>query len=59
MHTRRTSKLKWNIEAKEHSLCAHINPGTPDSLAIASALSPENASIVEHCDAVANFLSTA
>ena len=62
VHIRRTSKKKWKIEAKEHSLCVHINPGHPDSLAFAtvhfpSRMHPE--AQAKHCEAVANFLTNA
>ena len=62
VHTRRTNKQKWKIEAKEHSLCVLINPGHPDSLAIATVhfpprMNPE--AKAKHCEAVAKFLTNA
>ena len=60
VHIRRTSKKKWKMEAKEHSLCVHINPGHPDSLAIATVHFPPRMhpkAKAKHCEAVANFLT--
>ena len=62
VHTPRISKSKWKIEAKEHTLCVHINLGTPDSLAVATVHFPPKMhpdTRAEHCDTVAKFLLNA
>ena len=62
VHTRRTTKQKWKIEAREHSLCVLVNPGHSDLLAIATLHSPPRMHLdarAKHCEAVATFLTNA
>ena len=62
VHTRRLSKKKWKTDVRKHSLCAHINPGLPTSIAVASVHFPPGICPIsreEHSKAVASFLSNA
>ena len=57
---RRTTKWRWKIEAKEHSLCAIISPHTPDSIALATVHCPAKTppeARAKHCEVVAKFLA--
>ena len=62
VHTRRLSKKKWKTDVRKHSLCVHINPGLPTSIAVASVHFPPvicPISREEHSKAVASFLTKA